>query len=81
MHCQNPAYDVLVDIDTEGLLDLLGDTGTAPRRIALFHLDNGANDVRIWTSWPGLGLPLWRKQQGVLSLYEHVMEPQQSRWS
>ena len=54
---QNPANHVLIDTCAEGQIDLIGDTQAAPSRIALFHLDNGASDLRIWSLWSGLGSP------------------------
>jgi len=55
---QDPAHDILVYTGAERQIDLIGNTWAAPRRIALFHLDHGANDVDIWSFRSGLGSPL-----------------------
>src|SRR5215831_7311591 len=73
MQSQNPADHILIYRSPKCQINLLRDTWTAPRRIALFHSDNRANHVRVCTFWPGLGLLLSRKQDLVLS-------PNQSAW-
>ena len=47
-----------INASAEGQIDLFGNTRTAPTRIALFHLDHGANDVGFGSFWSGLRSPL-----------------------
>src|SRR5262245_61634057 len=42
---ENAPHDILVDGDVERQTDLLRDAWTPPRRIALFHVDDGGHDV------------------------------------
>jgi hypothetical protein len=57
---KNPPDDVLINRGSECQIDLIGDLRTSPGRIALFHFDNGANEVGIWTFWTGLGCALMK---------------------
>ena len=41
---QDPTDDVLVDLETECLVDLLRDSGTTKARIATLHLDDGIDE-------------------------------------
>ena len=45
MLLQDAAHDILVDLDTEGIRDLLRDFETPEPRIAAFHLDHGGNEL------------------------------------
>jgi len=40
MDSENPADDVLVDVDAKGQTDLLGDSLAAPSAIAAFHFND-----------------------------------------
>jgi len=75
---ENPTNYILTYAEGQG--DLLGDTGTSPRWIALLHINNGTNDIRVGTFWPRLRAALWRKQQMVFALNQSTMKIQQSRW-
>src|SRR5215470_12330370 len=79
MHSQNATNHVLIDRSPERQIDLLGNTRTAPDRIAPFHLDDSTNNVGIWSLWTGFASPLWRKQQPVLLLDQCTMEIHQRR--
>ena len=76
--CQYSADDVLVDIDTEGQRDLLGNSGTAPTGITPFHFNDSIDEffARPFRTRPTL--VIGRKQEAVLSFDEHAMETQQS---
>ena len=54
---------ILINRGPECQIHLLGDAWVAPHRIAFFHLENGANDLRIRTFWTWLTPLLRRKQQ------------------
>ncbi|HMF01484.1 MAG TPA: hypothetical protein VKK06_16480 [Terriglobia bacterium] len=43
---ENPTNYILTYAEGQG--DLLGDTGTSPRWIALLHINNGTNNIRSW---------------------------------
>src|SRR5262245_28893587 len=79
MQGQNPPHDILIYTGTERQIDLVSNTGAAPGRIALFHLDDGANDVGVGPFGSGLGPLLWRKQKLILSPDQRPMEIQQCR--
>ena len=80
MQGQNPANHILINRSSESQVDLLGDTRTSPGRIALFHFDNGPDQIRRWSFRSGLGSVFWRKQQPILSLHQRAMKIQQCRW-
>jgi hypothetical protein len=42
---ENSAYNIFVEIQANGQVDLLGDAGTTVSRITAFHLDNGIDDI------------------------------------
>ena len=39
----DPTHDILVNLDTEGMRDLLGDLSATKARIAPFHFNDGGN--------------------------------------
>ena len=38
-------HDILVDLDTKGMSDLVGDADTTELGIAVFHLDDGRDEL------------------------------------
>ena len=62
MHGQDSTNRILINRNAEGQGGLLDNPRTAPRRIALFYSDNGANQIGFGTSSPRLRSLLWRKQ-------------------
>jgi hypothetical protein len=68
MDGENPPNCILVNGCSESQIDLLGDLGTSPGRIALFHLHDGVDQVCRWAFGAWLCSLLWREQQSVLSL-------------
>ena len=44
--------DILRNRGPERQIDLIGDLRTSPGRIAVLHLDDGMNKIRVWTFWP-----------------------------
>jgi hypothetical protein len=64
---KDSTHHILINTGAEGGVDLIGNARTAPRRIAPLHLDHGANDVGFRSFGPGLGSPLRREQQLILS--------------
>ena len=78
MHPENPAHDVLVDIDTEGQRDLLCNSRAAPRGVAPFNFNDGIDEFFGRSLRTRLTTTFGRKQQTVLSFDENVMEMEQS---
>ena len=79
MHCQNAAYDVFVDLDTEGQRDLLGNSRAAPTGITPFHFNDGIDEFfgRSFRTSPTA--VFGGEQLSVLSFDQHLVEMQQSR--
>jgi hypothetical protein len=63
MHGENPPNDILIYRRPKLDVDLLDNAWAAPGRIALLHLNDRADDIRLWTLWSWLAPALWRKQQ------------------
>src|SRR5213594_2541248 len=59
---ENASYDILVDGNTEGQGDLLRDAWATPRRIPLFHVDDGGHHVLAGSARAWL-LPDRRREQ------------------
>ena len=51
---EHATNDIFVDLDAEGLSDLLGDAHTAELGIAPLHLDDGRDEFRGRTFGTGL---------------------------
>ena len=49
-----PTHNIFVDVDAEGVRDLLGDAHAAETRIAPLHLDDGRDEFRGGPLGPGL---------------------------
>jgi len=54
---QNPPDHVLVNVDSEGLGDLLGNSGTPTPRIAPLKLEDRLNQFGSRAFWTRLALP------------------------
>src|SRR5438093_9380783 len=80
MCCQNAAYDVFVDVDTEGQRDLRGNSRTAPTGITPFHFNNGIDEFFGWSFRTRPKSVFGGEQHPVLSFDQHLVEMQQSRW-
>ena len=63
---QNPADHILVNVDPEGLGDLLGNSGTTPPRIAPLELEDRLNQVGRGPFGPGLLLRVEEKRSRYL---------------
>ena len=68
--------DILVDIDTEGKRDLLGDAPAAEARVPSFHLDDHGDQLRRRPFGSWLTTPFGCEQQAVLPFHERPMEAQ-----
>jgi hypothetical protein len=77
---KNPPNHILIYRGTERHVDLIGNLGASPGGIALFHLDNSADQIGRWTFGTWFCSLLWRKQQSILSLNQSAMKAQQRRW-
>jgi hypothetical protein len=51
---EDAADDILVDLDSEGVSDLLGDSPAAETRIAPLHVDDGRDELGGWSFRAGL---------------------------
>ena len=83
MDAQDTANNILVDLDTESQRDLLGNAEAAPVWITPFHGNDGVDEFFLRSLRVGPTPALGREQQAVLSLFEHVVEIEQSvclRW-
>ena len=72
-------HDILVDLDAEGMSDLLGDAHTAKLGIAPLHLDDGSDEFRARTF--GSGFAAMRrggKEQAIFAIHQGIVEPEQS---
>jgi hypothetical protein len=59
---------------------LIGNLGTPPSWIALFHLDDSADQIGRWAFWSWFCSQIWRKQEPILSLNQSAMKTQQCGW-
>ena len=73
---ENPPDHILIYRGREGEIDLVSDTWAAPGWISALHLNDSANDVRIWTFRIWLDCPSWRKQMPILSPHQSAMKTQ-----
>jgi hypothetical protein len=54
VHREYAAHDIFIDLDAEGIRDLLGDTDATESGIAALHLDDRHNELGRWTFWARL---------------------------
>jgi len=80
MGCENSANDVLVDVDTEGQGNLLGNARASPTWIALFHFNNGTNQIRARAFRSRPGSAFCGKQKPVFSMNQSAMKVEKRRW-
>jgi hypothetical protein len=72
---KHAANDIFVDLDAEGIRDLLGDPHVAETRIAPLHLNDGRDEFRGRTF--GTGFAAMRrigKEQAVFPIYQGSVE-------
>jgi len=77
---ENPADHLPINSGSESEIDLTGNLRASPGWIALFHLDNSANQISRWTFGTWFTSLPWRKQQSILSLNQSAMKTQQRGW-
>ena len=80
MGCENSANDVLVDVDTEGQGNLLGNAWASPTWIALLHFNNGTNQIRAWAFRSRPRSAFCGKQKPVFSMNQSAMKVEKRRW-
>ena len=68
--------DVLVEVDAEGVGELLSDSPAAEAGIALLHREDGGNELRRRAFRARNTAPLRREQQLVLALHESPVKRQ-----
>jgi hypothetical protein len=72
---KDAAHDILVDLDSEGMSDLLGDPHVAETRIAPLHLDDGRDEFRGRTFGTGFAAMRRRgKEQAVFPIHRGSVE-------
>jgi hypothetical protein len=77
---KNPADDILINGGPERQIDLFSDTRASPDRIALFHLDNRADQIGCGPFRTRLGFLIGREQQPIFSVHQCAMKVQQRGW-
>jgi hypothetical protein len=77
---ENPPNHILINTGSESQVDLIGNLGTSPSRISLFHLDDSTDQIRSRAFGTWFCSPLWRKQQPILTLNQGAMKAQQRGW-
>src|SRR5499427_3734777 len=74
---ENAAHDILVDGNLERQSDLLRDAWTLPRRIALFHVNDGSHQVAAWSPRARLLPDRGREQQAIFPGLQRSMKAQE----
>jgi len=72
---EHAAHDIFIDVDAEGVSDLLRDAQIAELGIASLHFDNGCDELRggafrSWFAWLCRG----REEQAVLSIDQGLVK-------
>src|SRR5664279_2747224 len=80
MGCEDSANDVLVDVETEGQGNLLGNAWASPTWIALLHFNNGTNQIRAWAFRSRPRSAFCGKQKPVFSMNQSAMKVEKRRW-
>ena len=76
---ENPSNRVIVDGDVESEGNLLSDARTAPRGIALLHLDDGVDEFFVGSPGSGLASAFRGENQAVLALGQDLVKAQKGR--
>ena len=72
---------IFVDLDGEGMRDLLGDPHVAETRIAPLHLNDGRDEFRERTFGTGFAVMRRRgKEQVVFPIHQGLVELEQCCW-
>ena len=72
---KHAANDIVVDLDAEGIRDLLGDPHVAETRIVPFHLYNGRDEFRGRTFGTGFAaMRRGRKEKAVFPIDQCLVE-------
>lgn len=77
--CENPPYDVLVDLDTECMGHLLSDARTAESWIAALHLQDHGDQLFGRSFGSGATPRPTREQQSIFAQDQRAMKSQQRR--
>jgi hypothetical protein len=77
--CKNPAHHVLVDLQAEGVRDLLGDARATKARIEAFDLENRSYQFLGRTLGAGAPPGFRAKQPMIFSSDQGLVESQQRR--
>lgn len=72
---EHAAHDIFIDIEAEGMRDLLRNANTAELEIAALHLDERRDKFRGWPLWTGLTSTAYgREEKTVLSIEQGLVE-------
>src|SRR5438552_11079058 len=72
---KDTAHDILVDLDSEGMSDLLSDSHAAETRIAPLHFDDGRDELGGWSfQTRPAAMRRGRKEQAVFPLHQRLVE-------
>jgi len=56
---QGCAFDIFLERQTQGQIDLMSDARASLAGVALLHLDNGIDDFFGWSLWAWLAPAAW----------------------
>jgi len=76
---ENTPDDILVELNAEGVRDLLSDLATAEERVAPFHLDHRVDQLSGWTLGSGATAPPRAVEQTIFALDQNSMKAQEGR--
>src|SRR6266516_5282476 len=71
---EHPADDVFVDIDAEGVRNLLCDAGTANTGIAALELDDRVDQFLRWPFWSGTPMTSRREKPPIFAFLKRLVE-------
>src|SRR5436190_1769570 len=74
---EHPADDIFVDIDAEGMHNLLCDAGTANTGIAAFEFDDCVDEYLRWPFWARAPMTSRREKPPIFAFLERLVELQQ----
>ena len=80
MNREYTTNSVLIQVQSERQVDLLGNAGAAVSRVALLHFHDGINDFFGWTYWAWFASTAWGIQLSVLTFLHSSVKPEQGRW-
>ena len=74
---EHPPDDIFIDIDAEGVRNLLCDAGTANTGIAALEFDDRVDEFLRWLFWARASMAPRREKPPIFSFLERLVESQQ----